>query len=158
MAYPTSPLFPSLSSPFHLPLIMPLDAPHRLLQAVRPAVLVVWVKKFVLMEYNHCPAFWILRIVQIPIVPRVLRPDCQIINIFGYNEEILRIQTLKFFITKHRHPPSRKTMLPKPAPPRRLPVEHPCPQNTSSESLQAISLSENVSSPLISGNKPVIAG
>lgn len=89
MAYPTSPLFPSLSSPIHLPLIMPLDAPHRLLQAVCPAVLVVWMKKFVLMEYNHGPAFRILRIVQIPIVPRVLRPDCQIISIIGYNGEIL---------------------------------------------------------------------
>ena len=120
----------STFSPVHLPSVMPPDAPYRLPQGVRPAVLVVRMRSLVLVEDDHRSLLRILRIMQIPVMPGISGHDRYIIGIRGDNIEILRIQALQVFITEHRQPPSQQTMHPAPAPQGKPSAPRSCPQNT----------------------------
>ena len=102
-------------SPIHLPPIMPPDAPYRLPQGVRPAVLVVRMRCLMLVEYDHGSLLRILRIMQIPVMPGIVALYRHIIGIRGYDVEILRIQTLQIIRIKHRQPPFRHTTHPEPS-------------------------------------------
>lgn len=126
------------TSPIHLPLIMPPDAPYRLLHGVRPAVLVVRMGSLVLMEYNHRPLLWILRIMQIPVMTGIPGHDRHIISICGDDGETLRIQALQVFITEHRQPPSRQTTHPEPVLQEKPSAQRSCPQNTYCKSTSAV--------------------
>ncbi len=84
-------LMKSLLSPIHLPPIMPPNAPYRLPQGTRPAVVVIWMGGTVLMEYDHRSLLRVLRIMQIPVVLGISAHDCHIILIDGDDVEILRI-------------------------------------------------------------------
>ena len=117
-------------SPVHLPPIMSPDAPYRLPQGVRPAMLVIRMRSLVLMEYDHRPLLRILRIMQIPVMTGIPGHDCHIISIRGYDIEIPRVQTLQIFIAEHRQPPSRQTMHPAPVLQDKPSVQRSCPQNT----------------------------
>ena len=105
----------SLSSPIHLPPVMPPDAPYRLSQGIRPAVLVVGMRSLVLVEYDHRPLLRIFRVMQIPVMSGIAAHDRHIIGICCYDGEILRIQVFQIFITKHEQPPSRQTTHPEPS-------------------------------------------
>ena len=121
------------SSPFpsvHLPPIMSPDAPHRLPQSVRPAVLVIRMRSHVFVEYDYRPLIRILRIMQIPVMAGIPEHDRHIIGIRGYHGEILRIQAFQIFITEHGQPPSRQTTLPAPAPQGKPSAPRSCLQNT----------------------------
>ena len=120
----------STFSPVHLPSVMPPDAPYRLPQGVRPAVLVVRMRSLVLVEDDHRPLLRILRIMQIPVMPGIPGHDRHVIGIRGDNVEILRIQTFQVFITEHRQPPSRRTTRPAPVLQDKPSVQRSCPQNT----------------------------
>ena len=129
----------SLPSPIHLPPVMPPDAPYRLPQSIRPAVLMVWMGGLMFVEYDHGSLLRILRIMQIPVMTGVPGHDRHIISIRGYDGEILRIQTLQIFITEHRQPPSLRTTLPASVPPPRPSERHSYPKNTSAGYLQKVS-------------------
>lgn len=103
------------SSPIHLPLVMPPNAPYRLPQGISPAVLVIRMGSLVLVEYDHRLLLRILRIMQIPVMPRVPAHDRHIVLIHIDDLEILRIQAFQIFITEHGQPPSRQTTHPGPA-------------------------------------------
>lgn len=118
------------SSPGHLPPVMPPDAPYRLPQGIRPAMLVVRMGSLVLMEYDHRSPLRILRIMQIPVMAGIPAHDRHVIGIRGNDVEILRIQAFQIFTTEHGQPPSRRTMLPAPAPQGTPSVQHSFPQNT----------------------------
>ena len=94
---------------------MPPDAPYRLPQGVRPAVLVVRMRSPVLVEYDHRPLLRIFRVMQIPIMAGVAAHDRHIIGIRGNDGEILRIQAFQVFIAEQRQPPSRQTTHPEPS-------------------------------------------
>lgn len=93
---------------------MPLDAPYRLPQGIRPAVLMIRMRCPVLMENDHCSMLRVLQIMQIPVMPGIPGHNRHIIGIRGDNGEIFRIQTLQVFITEHRQSPSRQTTHPEP--------------------------------------------
>lgn len=82
------------------------DTPYRLLQGVRPAVLVVRMGCPMLVEYDHGSLLRIFRIMQIPVMAGIPGHDRHIIRIRGYDIEILRIQTLQIIRIKHRQHPS----------------------------------------------------
>lgn len=103
------------TSPVHLPLVMSPDAPYRLPQSVRPAVLVIRMGSLMLVEDDHRSLLWILRIMQIPVMAGIPGHDRHIIGIRGNDGEILRIQAFKVFIAEHRQSPSRQTTPPAPA-------------------------------------------
>lgn len=94
---------------------MPPDAPYRLPQGVRPAVLVVRMGNLVLVEDDHRPLLRILRIMQIPVMAGIAAHDCHIIDIRGNDGEILRIQAFQVFTAEHGPPPSWHTTRPEPS-------------------------------------------
>ena len=51
---------------------MPLDTPHRLPKAPRPAVPMVWVGRPVLVEYDAVARLRVLRVVDVPDMPGIL--------------------------------------------------------------------------------------
>ena len=60
---------------------MPLDAPYRLPQAPCPPVPVVRVGCPVLVKYDAVPRLRVLRVVDVPDMPGILRHDGHIIGI-----------------------------------------------------------------------------
>ena len=117
-------------SPIHLPPVMPPDAPYRLPQSVRPAVLVVRMGSLMLVEYDYRSLLRILRIMQIPVMAGIPGHDRHIVGIRGNDGELLWIQTFQVFITEHGQPPSRQTTLPAPAPQGKPSAQRSCLQNT----------------------------
>ena len=93
---------------------MPPDAPYRLPQGIRPAVLVVPMRSLVLVEYDHRSLLRILWIMQIPVMTSIAAHDRHIIDICCYDGELFRIQAFQVFIAKHAQPPSRQTTHPEP--------------------------------------------
>ena len=71
-------------------------APYRLPQSVRPAVLVIRMGSLVLVEYDHRSLLRILRIMQIPVMAGIPGHDRHIIDILGYDEEILSDSDIYF--------------------------------------------------------------
>ena len=70
---------------------MPPDAPYRLPQGVRPAVLVVRMGSLMLVEYDYRSLLRILRIMQIPVMAGIPGHDRHIVGVRGDDGEILRI-------------------------------------------------------------------
>ena len=75
---------------------MPPDTPYRLPQGIRSAVLVVGMRSLVLMEDDHRSLLRILRIMQIPVMAGIPGHDRHIIDILGYDEEILSDSDIYF--------------------------------------------------------------
>lgn len=75
-------------SAIHLKCIMPLDAPYRLLQAPSPPMPVIRVGRPVLVEYDTVAWLRILRVMDIPDMPGILRHDGHIIGIRTDNIKI----------------------------------------------------------------------
>ena len=94
---------------------MPPDAPYRLPQGIRHAVLVVRMRSLVLVIYDHRPLLRILWVMQIPVMSGIAAHDRHIIHIRCYDGEILRIQAFQILITKHEQPPPWQTTHPEPS-------------------------------------------
>lgn len=110
---------------------MPHNAPYRLPQTPGPPMLMIRLGSPVLMENNTLPLPQILRIMDIPDMPRILRLDRHIIVLRQDNVKIGLIQLLYLFRPEHLHPLPSRTMPPA-LPPQSLPrpqVSHR--QNTS---------------------------
>ena len=87
---------------------MPLDAPYRLPQGIRPTVLVVRKGCLMLVAYDH-------RSLLIPVMTVIAAHNRHIIGIRSNNGEILRIHAFQIFLTGHRQPPSQRTTHPEPS-------------------------------------------
>ena len=110
---------------------MPHNAPYRLPQTPGPPMLMVRLGSPVLMENNTLPLPRILRIMDIPDMPRILRLERHIIFLRQNNVKIRPIQPPDLFRPEHQpHPLSRTT--PPVRPPRYPPPPQASPrQNTS---------------------------
>lgn len=103
-----------LFSSVHLLLIMLLDPPHCLWKSSCSAMQVIRMGCLMLMEYHTIPFCWVIRVMQIPIMPGILGLDGYIIIAQHNDVKILRIYFLKYLCIKHRLLPSHQTRLPKP--------------------------------------------
>ena len=107
---------------------MPHNAPYRLPQTPGPPMLMVRLGSPVLMENNTLPLPRILRVMDIPDMPRILRLDRHIIFLRQNNVKIRPIQPPDLFRPEHQpHPLSRTT------PPARPPRYPPPPQASHSQ-------------------------
>ena len=110
---------------------MPFDTLHCLPQTPGSPMLMIRLGSPVLMENNTLPLPRILRIMDIPDMPRILRLERHIIFLRQNNVKIRPIQPPDLFRPEHRpHPLSRTT--PPARPPRYPPPPQASPrQNTS---------------------------
>ena len=110
---------------------MPHNAPYRLSQTPGPPMLMVRLGSPVLMENNTLPLPRILRIMDIPDMPRILRLERHIIFLRQNNVKIRPIQPPDFFRPEHQTLPLSRTTPPA-RPPRYSPPPQASPrQNTS---------------------------
>lgn len=105
-----------LSSPIHLPLIMLLYTPYRLWQSSCSAMQVVWMGCLMFMEYHTVSLCWIIRIMQVPVMPGISGLNCHIMLTQHNDVEILRIDLFKLSCIKHSLPPLWQTMWSMPVP------------------------------------------
>ena len=120
----------SLTFLIYYPPVMPLDAPHRLPQRIRPAMLMIRMWCLMLMKNNTAAFPWILRVMDIPVMPRIPGHYRYIIFIRDNDGKIFRIQTFQFLFTEQYPMPPFGTMLPVLFP-QYLPLLLPSdPQNT----------------------------
>ena len=118
-------------SSIHLPSVMSLDAPYRLPQRICPAMLMIRMWCLMLMKNNTAAFPRILRVVDIPVMPRIPGHYRYIIFIRDNDGKIFRIQAFQFLFTKQYPPPPSGTTLPMLFP-QYLPLLLPSgPQNTS---------------------------
>ena len=107
---------------------MPFDTLHCLPQTPGPPMLMIRLGSPVLMENNTLPLPRILRIMDIPDMPRILRLERHIIFLRQNNVKIRPIQPPDLFRPEHQpHPLSRTT------PPARPPRYPPHPQASHSQ-------------------------
>lgn len=92
-------------STVHLECIIPLDTPYRLSQAPRPPMSVVRVGRPVLVEYDAVPRLRVLRVVDVPDMPGILRHDGHIIRIRTDDRKIRTVQGLQLLRAKHPQSP-----------------------------------------------------
>ncbi len=111
-----------VSSSIHLEHIMPHNTPYRLPQTPGPPMLMIRLGSPVLMENNTLPLPRILRIMDIPDMPRIPGLDRHIIFLRQNNIKIGPIQLLYLFRPEHQPLPLSRTMPPA-LPPQSLP--HP---------------------------------
>lgn len=109
--------------PIHLEHIMPLNALYRLPQIPCPPMLMIGLGSPILMENNTFPFPRLLRIMDLPDMPRILRLDRHIIVLRQDNVKIGLIPLLYLFRPEHLHPLPSRTM-----PPALAPQSLPRPQ------------------------------
>ena len=114
-APPFSCKFVLFSSP-HLPLIMLLNTPYRLWQCSCSPMQMIWMCCFMLMKYYTVPFYWIICIMQIPIVSGISGLYRHIMLTQQDNIKILWIDFLKLFSIKHSLPPLWQTTWSVPVP------------------------------------------
>ena len=88
---------------------MPHNAPYRLPQTPGPPMLMIRLGSPVLMENNTLPLPRILRIMDIPDMPRILRLDRHIIFLRQNNVKIRPIQPPDLFRPEHQTLPLSRT-------------------------------------------------
>ena len=118
-------------SSIHLPSVMSLDAPHRLPQRISPAMLVIRMWCLMLMKDNTAAFPRILRVMDIPVMPRIPGHYRYIIFIRNDDGKIFSIQAFQFFFTEQYPAPPSGTTLPEPFPQYLPPLLSSGPQNTS---------------------------
>ena len=120
----------SLTSLIYYPSVMPLDAPYRLPQRIRPAMLMIRMWCLMLMKDNTAAFPRILRVVDVPVMPRIPGHYRYIIFIRRNDSKIFPIQAFQFFFTEQYPAPPFGTTLPVPFPQYLPPLPSSGPQNT----------------------------
>lgn len=110
-------------SPIHLEHIMPLDALHCLPQILSSAMLMIWMGCLMLMKNDALPLTRILRVMDIPDMPRILRLNRHIVIFRQNNVKVRLIQLLYLFRPEHLHPLLSRTMPPALPPQSLLPPQ-----------------------------------